>query len=118
MPWGFDSIPDYAELKYILSQDKRFTRVFRYDKYRPSESAVDFSKCPVEDGDIAIWINQETKLSGLIEKAEEGQHNILSAGCPDSPTGFIYTTLEFFVQTYAASNTTPDVVYRLTRLGN
>jgi hypothetical protein len=117
LPWGFDSIPDYAELKYIFGQDRRFTRVYRYDKYRPKETAADFSRCPIEDGDIAIWINQESKLSGLLEKAEEGRHNILSAGCPDSPNGFIYTTLEFFVQSYAPTNTTPDVVYRLLKLG-
>jgi hypothetical protein len=117
LPWGFDSIPDYAELKYILGEDKRFTRVFRHDKMRPKESAADFAKCHIEDGDIALWVSPEIKLSCLIERAEEGRHNILSAGCVDSPTGFIYTTLEFFVQTYAAASPTPDVVYRLLRLG-
>lgn len=117
LPWGFDSIPDYAELKYIFSQDRRFTRVYRYDKYRPKETAAEFARSPIEDGDIAIWINQENKLSGLLEKAEGGRHNILSAGCPDSPNGFVYTTLEFFAQSYAPANTTPDVVYRLLKTG-
>jgi hypothetical protein len=115
LPWGFDSIPDYAELKFILNEDKRFTRVFRKDKLRPRESAVEFANCPVQDGDIALWINPEIRLSGLIERAEQGRHNILSAGCIDSPTGFIYTTLEFFVQTYAAKSPPPDVVYRVAR---
>jgi len=117
LPWGFDSIPDYAELKFILSEDKRFTRVFRADKMRPKESAADFAKCPIEDGDIALWVSPEVRQSALIERAEEGHHNVLSAGCVDSPTGFIYTTLEFFAQTYAAKSPTPDVVYRLVRLG-
>jgi|GEM_PF-2655178 len=116
LPWGFDSIPDYAELKYILSEDKRFTRVFRHDKMRPRESAAEFARCSVEDGDIALWVTPEIRLSGLIEKGEGGGHNILSAGCSDSPTGFIYTTLDFFVQTYAAKSPTPDVVYRLVRM--
>jgi len=116
LPWGFDSIPDYAELKYVLSEDKRFSRVFRHDKMRPRESSAEFAGCPVEDGDIALWVSPEIRLSGLIEKAEGGAHNILSAGCADSPTGFIYTTLDFFVQTYAAKSPTPDVVYRLTRI--
>jgi len=116
LPWGFDSIPDYAELKYILSEDKRFSRVFRHDKMRPRESAAEFARCSVEDGDIALWVTPEIRLSGLIEKGEGGGHNILSAGCSDSPTGFIYTTLDFFVQTYAANSPTPDVVYRLVRM--
>ena len=116
LPWGFDSIPDYAELKYLLGQDKRFSRIFRHDKYRPKESAAAFAKCQIEDGDLALWVSPEIRLSGLIERAEEGQHNILSAGCVDSPTGFIYTTLEFFVQTYCAKSPTPDVVYRLVSL--
>jgi hypothetical protein len=116
LPWGFDSIPDYAELKYILGEDKRFTRIFRHDKLRPRESAAEFARCHIDDGDIAIWVSPEIRLSGFIERAEEGHHNILSAGCVDSPTGFIYTTLEFFVQTYASKGPTPDVVYRLARL--
>jgi hypothetical protein len=117
LPWGFDSIPDYAELKYILGEDKRFTRVFRRDKLRPNESAADFAKCHIEDGDIALWVSPEIRLSGLLERAEGGRHNILSAGCVDSPTGFVYTTLEFFASTYATKDPTPDVVYRLARLG-
>jgi hypothetical protein len=116
LPWGFDSIPDHTELKYIFGQDKRFMRVFRHDKFRPEESAVEFARCPIEDGDIALWVNPEIKLSCLLERAEEGCHNVLGSGCIDSPTGFIYTTLDFFVQSYAPKNPTPDVVYRVLRL--
>ncbi|MBS2007476.1 MAG: hypothetical protein JST01_10570 [Cyanobacteria bacterium SZAS TMP-1] len=116
LPWGFDSIPDYAELKYVLSEDKRFVRVFRHDKGRVNESAAEFAACPIEDGDIALWASPDVQRSGFIERAEGGRHNILSAGCEDSPTGFIYTTLEFFINTYATKSPTPDVVYRLTRL--
>jgi hypothetical protein len=116
LPWDFDSIPDYAELKYILGEDRRFARVFRTDKLRPKESANAFSQCPIEDGDIALWTSPGLRLSGLLEKAEGGHHNILSGGCVDSPTGFLYTTLDFFIENYALSCPTPDVVYRVKSL--
>ena len=116
LPWDFDSIPDYAELKFIMGEDKRFSRIFRSDKLRPQESAEAFAQCKIADGDIALWVNPAVRQSGFIERAEGGQHNILAGGCIDSPTGFIYTTLEFFMQTYAGKNPTPDVVYRLEKL--
>ncbi|MBU6454059.1 MAG: hypothetical protein KGS72_19930 [Cyanobacteria bacterium REEB67] len=116
LPWDFDSIPDYAELKYILGEDRRFTRIFRTDKLRPKESANAFSQCLIEDGDIALWTSPGLRLSGLLEKAEGNRHNILSGGCVDSPTGFLYTTLDFFIETYAQSSPTPDVVYRVKSL--
>jgi len=116
LPWGFDATPDYAELKYILGEDKRFTRVFRKDKLRPNESAADFAGSFLQDGDIILWVTPEIRLSGFLERSQAGQYNILAAGSPDSPTGFIYTTLEFFIQSYAAGNPTPDAVYRLSRI--
>ena len=116
LPWDFDSIPDYAELKYILGEDRRFARIFRTDKLRPKESLSAFSQCPIEDGDIALWTSPGLRLSGLLEKAEGGRHNILSGGCVDSPTGFLYTTLDFFIESYAQSCPTPDVVYRVKSL--
>ena len=89
LPWGFDSVPDYAELKYVLGQDKRFDRVFRVDKLRPQESARLFAACSFEDGDLAIWASNGRRLSCFLEKAESVDsetvaYNVLSAGCLDS----------------------------------